>query len=221
MATSNETTALSRSLQCEGVQNQEGIQPKSQTGKLSRYQVVLNDEKGLGISSNGELGVYAEAKEVSIFERIINYFTGALTKEKNEAMIDFIGTGTLKVLEKDEKGNALLADLENLTPGVGFNNRLRVFKSVMDGSTGATIEQKNKAVDALIAFIEKQGDPAITTKAQESIAKHGIEHTALKEALSKDIAFNSYTTEAVKPLVKRGIPQDLGANEFFEIDLGR
>lgn len=162
-------------------------------------------------------------KKVSIFERIINYFTGALTQEKNEAMIDYIGTGTLKVLEKDEEGNALLVDLESLTHGVGFHHQLRVFKSVMDGSTGATLDQKNKAVDALVSFIAKQGNLEVAAelgkKAQEYITKHGIEHKALKDLLIKDVPVNNDKIDAAKPLVSEGVSQDLGDDGFFDINL--
>jgi len=219
MATNDYNTSISSPLKHEGVQDQGATQKEPQVGKLSRYQVVLNNESDSGISSKGELGVYAEAKKVSIFERIINYFTGALTQEKNEAMIGFIGTGTLKVLDKDEEGNALLVDLENLTPGVEFHNQLRIFKAVMDGSTEATPDQQAKAVDALVAFIKKHDDSGIRTKAQEYMAKHGIEYTALQEALLGETSVSYDTVEAVKPLANEGLSQEVEDDEFFEIDL--
>lgn len=120
------------------------------TGKFGRYQVVAKmpeaDEKGMVNYSKYKLGVYAES--VSLFDRIVNFFTGFLTREKHDAMIDFIQTGHLQAME-EEDGAIVLTDMEDLQNHY-LDERIDLFRKIMSGETGATPSEQDRAIDALI-----------------------------------------------------------------------
>jgi hypothetical protein len=157
-------------------------QPMGSVGKLGRYQVVAKMPEGVSLTDY-ELGVYA--KNVRLLDRIVNYFTGFLTQEKNEAMIDFIRTGTLQAMEDYGRGKTILSDMQ----GDLLNEQLYIFERMMNGSTQATLEQQRRAIEALKQFLTSEAREDMHETVKEFIQKH-VHNEALADALQSLIEVN-------------------------------
>lgn len=122
--------------------------PVDAGGKLGRYTVAI----GQGATAKAEevthaVVVYTE--KVSLLDRIVNWITGALDKEKNEALVAFIETGEAKVFNfATEK----LQDESQVTGSL--TDRLNIFEKLMRGDTGAKLDQKKAACEAFEQVIE-------------------------------------------------------------------
>jgi len=123
--------------------------PVDAGGKLGRYTVAI----GEGASSKAEeathsVVVYTE--KVSILDRIMNWITGALDKEKNQALVGFIETGEAKVFSFATES---LKDGKQETGSLV--DRLSVFEKLMAGKTGAKIDEKKAACEVFGKVIDQ------------------------------------------------------------------
>ena len=117
-------------------------------GTFGHFTVVTatkpSSELAASTSTTTEIGTYY--KDVSIWDRIVNWFTGKLDREKNQAIIGFIATGITKDYSEG-LGETLLDTSSPL-------ERLDVFKKFMTGRSNATLDEKKQACEALQMLID-------------------------------------------------------------------
>ena len=163
----------------------------------------INAEGKKGLVSTTPFKVSVCSEKVSLLDRIVNYFTGFLDKEKNDAMLDFIRTGSIQYMNTtDGKKTEPSKQRGNL-----IDERLFIFKELISGNTKATLEQQREAIKGLNQFLKEndvRGEPR--KKVSDYIKGNNIEHDTLNEKLQKLVAVES---------------SDSGSDSglFFEIDL--
>lgn len=66
--------------------------PESKAGTLGRHTVAIG-EGAVAKAEESTRAVVVYIEKVSLWDRLMNWITGALDKEKNQALVAFIRTG--------------------------------------------------------------------------------------------------------------------------------
>ncbi len=176
-------------------------------GTFGHYTVVIGESQGAKAeeATKRELGLVCPGKEVSFWERIVDLFTGSLSREKNQALIGFISTG-------DAKSRSLADEtLGGATRGT-VQERVSAFKHILSGKSNATPEEKEAACEAFKAVIKDAWEP------EDKEAKAHIEK-ALDE-LGKNT--KNSTEVGLKLVVLQGyLSSGIPSDEDFDLFVGQ